>query len=147
MNPWPLLVAAAFVAAGCATDARVRDADRFALYRQHAGEPVSGFRYFGSINGWTPLGDAALAVWTRPNQAYLLTLSGGCPELDFAHAITLTHQFHTVSARFDRVIPLGHGPRVAIPCHIREIRPLDVAAIRAAQREMRTGVETAERAD
>lgn len=140
-----VLVACATLVAGCATGASLRDAERLALYRQHAGEAVSSFRYFGSISGWSPLGDSALAVWTRPRQAYLLTLSGPCSDLDFAPAITLTHQYRTVYARFDKVVPLGSG-RMTIPCHIRDIRPLDIAAIRSAQREMREGVSEAERA-
>ena len=50
---------------------------------------------------------SAVAIWTRPNEAYLLTLNGYCPDLEFATAISLTHQFRTVYARFDRVVPLG----------------------------------------
>jgi hypothetical protein len=144
MKPVFAVLAAALVLSGCATDARLRDADRLALYRQHAGEPVPSFRYSLSINGWTSLGDSALAIWTRPNQAYLLTLSGTCPDLDFATAISLTHQFRTVHARFDRVVPLG-STGMTIPCQIREIRPLDVAAIKEAQREMRADVREAPR--
>jgi hypothetical protein len=33
-------------------------------------------QFFGSLNGWTELGDSALAVWTRPSEAYLLELRG-----------------------------------------------------------------------
>lgn len=139
MKPVFAALAAAAMLAGCATDARMRNADRLALYQQHAGEPVQSFRYVTTISGWTPLGDSAVAIWTRPNQAYLLTLSGPCPELTFAHAISLTHQFRTVYARFDRVIPLG-STGITIPCQIREIRPLDIAAIKEAQREMRADV-------
>lgn len=128
--------------AGCATDSRLRDSERRALYLQHAGEPMPSFRYFGSISGWTPLGDDALAIWTRPSEAVLLTLSGPCPDLEFATAISLTSQFRTVYAKFDRVVPISPvGPAsVVIPCPIREIRPLDVKALRDAQREMRTDV-------
>ena len=139
------ILAAVLVTAGCATSPSVRDAERLALYRQHAGEPVPSFRYFGSISGWTPLGDSALAIWTRPSQAYLLTTSGPCPELPFAHAISLSHQFRTVYARFDEIVPITSNTPMTIPCHIREIRPLDVAALREAQREMRSEVREAER--
>src|SRR5688500_13475283 len=78
-----LLFAAAVLASlsACATDRAQRDADKLALYNAHAGAPVNKFRYFGSINGWTPLGDEAIAVWTRPNEAYLLDLTGPCPEI------------------------------------------------------------------
>lgn len=140
---------ATLAAAGCATDARLRDSERRALYLQHAGEPVPSFRYFGSISGWTPLGDDALALWTRPSEAVLLTLNGPCPDLEFATAISLSSQFRTVYAKFDRVVPISPtGPSsVAIPCPIREIRPLDVRALRDAQRGMRTDVREAPRDD
>jgi hypothetical protein len=130
--------------AGCATDARLRDSERRALYLQHAGAPMPSFRYFGSINGWTPLGDDMLAIWTRPSEAVLLTLEGSCPDLEWATAISLTSQFRTVYAKFDRVVPLGSNTG-AFPCPIREIRPLDVRALRDAQREMRTDVREAPR--
>jgi hypothetical protein len=137
----------AIAASGCATDRALRDEQRRALYLQHAGAPVPSFRYIGSINGWTPLGDDMLAVWTRPSEAVLLTLNGPCQELEFATAISLTSQFRTVYAKFDRVVPVSAGgiPNIVIPCPIREIRPLDVRALRDAQREMRTDVREAPR--
>lgn len=138
------VLAAALMLSGCATDARLRDAERLALYQQHAGEPVDRFRYFTSISGWTPLGDSALAVWTRPSEAWLLSLNGSCSDLQFATAISLTHQSRTVFARFDRVVPLGTTSR-SIPCPIREIRPLDVATLREAQRDLRSDVREAPR--
>lgn len=142
-----LALLATLAVAGCATDARLRDSERRALYLQHAGAPMPSFRYFGSINGWTPLGDDALAVWTRPGEAVLLTLNGPCPDLEFATGIALTSQFRTVYAKFDRVVPITPtGPTsMVIPCPIREIRPLDVEALRDAQRGMRTDVREAPR--
>ncbi|MFD0739493.1 DUF6491 family protein [Lysobacter koreensis] len=128
----------------CASDRGLRDAERLSLYRAHAGEPVASFRYTGSLNGWTPLGDSALAVWTRPRQAYLLSLNGTCTNLDFAQAITITNQFHTVYAKFDKVIVLDRSS-INIPCHIREIRPLDVAALKDAEREIRADARVSER--
>ena len=53
--------------AACASTPRLSDSQRYALYQDHAGQPVKSFRYFGNINGWTPVGDSALVVWTRPN--------------------------------------------------------------------------------
>ena len=143
-KPMLVLFIAMALGAGCATSPGMRDADRLALYEQHAGPPVPSFRYL-SISGWTPLGDSALAVWTRPSEAYLLTLSGSCPDLKFANAISLSSQFRTVHARFDRVLPIGPGPNMSIACHIQEIRPLDVRGVRQAQREIRSEVREAQR--
>ena len=88
---------------GACSTTRLSDAETLALYKAHAGEPVRDFQYFGQINGWTPLGDSALAVWTRPSQAYLLELYGPCADLDYAPAISLSNMMSRVSARFDNV--------------------------------------------
>ncbi|RYG14085.1 MAG: hypothetical protein EON92_03380 [Burkholderiales bacterium] len=132
-----LLLGLAVAMAGCSTT-RMSDAETLALYRGHAGEPVKDFKYFGQINGWTPLGNAALAVWTKPNQAYLLELYGPCPDLDFAPAMSLSNMMNQVSAGFDNVYVHGGGAAaIRIPCRIETIRPLDVKALKQAQRELR----------
>ncbi len=124
--------------AACSSMPKQTDAERLDMYRTHAGEPVKDFRYFGSLNGWTPLGDQALAVWTRPNEAYLLELTAHCMDLNFAPAIRITNMMGSVSARFDDVIVHGGGAGVGrVPCRIDQIRPLDVKGLREAQREMR----------
>ena len=134
-------LAAAVVLAGlsaCASGNRISDDDRLAIYRAHAGEPVRSFQYFGRLDGWTPLGDEALAVWTRPHDAYLLELDGSCYDLSFATAIALSSQSGMVYAKFDKVTVLGAGAgAIPIPCIIREIRPLDTKAIKAAEADKR----------
>lgn len=135
------LILAALVLAGlaaCATSGRLTSAERLALYRAHAGEEVRDFQYFGSLNGWTELGDRALAVWTRPNQAYLLELTNPCLELDYAPAISVTSMMGRVSARFDKVLVHG-GPDsgVRLPCRIQTIRPIDVKALRSQEAKLR----------
>lgn len=127
----------AVVLGGCATTGKLTSAERLELYRAHAGEPVNSFRYFGSLNGWTELGDSALAVWTRPNEAWLLNLSGPCTDLSFSPAITVTNMLGQVSARFDRVIVHGAGPMAHVPCRIESIQPLDVKALRSSEKELR----------
>jgi hypothetical protein len=112
------------------------DADKLATYRAHAGAPVRSFQYFGQINGWTSLGDSAVAVWTKPSEAWLLELSGSCPDLESAPAITVTNQFNRVSAKFDKVVPRGSSS-MEFPCQISEIRPLDVKAIKQAEKTAR----------
>ena len=136
-----LLFAALACTAGCATNPGQRDADKLALYSAHAGAPVDKFRYYGSISRWTSLGDEALAIWSRPNQAWLLDLTGPCPDLDYAHAISLTNSFGQVSARFDKVIVLNRDAH-NMPCHIAQIRPLDVQAIKQAERAERAAAQS-----
>ena len=133
-----LALSTAATLAACATGPKQTSAEKLAFYRAHASEPVKSFRYSGSINGWTPLGDKALTVWTKPSEAYLLELSGPCQDLDFAPAISITNQMNQVSAKFDDVVPRGGGTAsIIIPCRIETIRPLDVKALRASQKELR----------
>ena len=130
-------VMAAALLGGCATAGKLSSGERLDLYRAHAGEPVRDFQYFGSFNGWTELGDSALAVWTRPSQAWLLELGGPCMDLSYAPAISVTNMMGRVSARFDRVIVHGGSPGHHIPCRIESIRPLDVKALRVSEKELR----------
>ena len=134
----PLLLAGMCLAlAACATTGRLSSAERLDLYRAHAGAPQKDMQFFGTLNGWTELGDSALAVWTRPSEAYLLELTGPCQDLSFAPAIGLTSHMGRVTAAFDKVLvrdPTG-GPR--LPCFIKTIRTLDVKALRAEEKEMR----------
>src|SRR3970282_2609028 len=64
------MLALVFALAACVTNPSQREAERLALYTAHAGAPVTSFRYFGSLNGWTPLGDEAMAGVTGPHPAY-----------------------------------------------------------------------------
>jgi len=138
MRTFTLLLAMTFALGACSTGPRQSDAEKLALYRSVAGAPVDDFRYFGQINGWSPLGDSALAVWTRPSEAFLLQLSGPCPDLEYAPAITVSNFSSRVSARFDTVSPLGAGTgSIRIPCRIQTILPLDVKALKLAQSELR----------
>ena len=133
----PLALLAATLLAGCATG-NLSTAEKLALYRDHAGEPVKDFRYLGHLNGWAPIGDSALAVWTKPNEAYLLEFAGRCQDLEYATAISITQFANRVNARFDDVLPVGAGTSsIKIPCRIDTIRPLDVKALRASEKELR----------
>jgi len=123
--------------ASCATTGKLSSDERLQLYRSHAGEPVNSFKYFGSLNGWTELGDSALAVWTRPSEAWLLNLSGPCMDLSYAPAISITNMMGQVSARFDRVNVHSNNPIGHVPCRIESIQPLDVKALRVSEKELR----------
>jgi hypothetical protein len=133
-------LAGIFVLAGCATGSGSRDADKLALYRAHAGAPVPSFREYGRISGWTPLGDSAVAVWTRPGEAWLLELHGPCQGLEYTPVIALTGNTGRVYARFDKVLVRNTGT-IDIPCAIATIRPLDVKAIREAERVARANAQ------
>jgi len=129
-------LAMGLVLAGCASG-RLTSAERLDLYRAHAGPPQNSMQYFGSLNGWTELGDSALAVWTRPSEAYLLELRGPCYGLSYAIAIGLTSQMGQVSSRFDKVLVRDPNSGPSVPCFIGSIRKLDVKALRASEKELR----------
>ena len=137
--PWLLFSLGAF-GLGCASTPSLSDSEKLGLYNAHAGAPVKSFRYFGSINSWTALADDAIAVWTRPSEAWLLDLSGPCPNIEFAPSISLSSMMNTVSARFDKVTVHGAGS-MQIPCQIAQIRPLDVKALKQARREARQNAQ------
>ncbi|MEF3082866.1 DUF6491 family protein [Luteimonas sp. SMYT11W] len=139
------LCAATSVLGACASTSNMTDAEKYALNDAHAGARVDHFRYLGSINGWTPLGDAALIVWTRPSEAWLLDLSGTCQDLRSTPAIGLTSSMGRVNARFDKVLVRSRGS-ISMPCHIRQIRPLDVKAVRAAEKQNAAGVPSMDQA-
>lgn len=129
-------LAAGLLGGGCVANGSLRDADKLALYRAHAAAPVPSFRYSGRISGWTPLGDSAVAIWTRPGEAWLLDLHGPCQDLEYTPEIALTGNTGRVYARFDKVLVRNTGT-INIPCTIATIRALDVKAIRQAERVAR----------
>lgn len=135
----PMLTAACaalLALSACATGAKLSDGEKLALYRSHTGAPVDSFSFFGRINGWAPIGDSALVVWTKPNEAWLLDLSGPCQDIEYTPAIGLTSSMNRVYARFDKVLVNRPGS-MNIPCFIQQIRPLDVKAVRASEQELR----------
>jgi hypothetical protein len=109
---------------------------RLAMYRAHAGAQVPSFRYLGRFDSWESLGNDAIAIWTRPREAWLLELAGPCNGLDFTPIIGLTSQVGQVNAGFDKVL-VRDPSTINIPCIIQTIRPLDVDAIRALDKSRR----------
>jgi hypothetical protein len=133
------ILATAVALAGCASTPSLSDNDKLALYRAHAGPPVTSFHYFGRLDSWTDIGDRAVAIWTRPSEAWLLELSGRCSGLRFTPVIGLTSQTGMVSARFDKVL-VRNGAVPDFPCTIQTIRPLDTKALKQAERTARDQV-------
>jgi hypothetical protein len=124
------LILAALALAACATQSpRERDAEAYSLYHDFAGAPVGEFTYLGRYQGWRSLGRNVLAVQTSLSDAYLLTVQGPCSDLQFAQTIALTSTGNTVRRGLDSV---RTGRDI---CTITEIRPVDYAALRKAQRE------------
>jgi hypothetical protein len=126
--PLVLLISSVALSSACAST-RMNDVDRLALYSGHAGAPVKSIRYSTPI-GWEKIDDNHLLLTTRPREAWLMRVAGPC--LDWggsAPTIAISSQAGVVSAGFDRI----STPETPVSCRIEEIRPVDVAAVRAAR--------------
>ena len=117
-----LALCAAAVLAGCASGPRLN-------YSEYAGEPVKSF-YMSDFDGWSAVSKDQVVVWTGISQAYLLTIDGYCPDLQFAQAIAVTSTANTVD-KFEKVI-VGRDR-----CLIKEIRPLDVKQMKEDRKILR----------
>jgi hypothetical protein len=118
-----MALAGAVGLAGCASNRVELD------YTDYAGEPVKSF-YMSHFDGWNAISKDQLVVYSGLNKAHLLTLSGYCPDLQFAHAIAITSTGNTVD-RFEKVL-VGRDR-----CLIKEIRPLDVKQMKADRKLIR----------
>ena len=107
-----MIAAAATMLAGCAS-MRKSQLD----YHEYTGEPVKSF-YMNNLDGWASVSKDEIVVWSGLNKAYMIKVSGYCPDLQFANAIAVTSTASTVD-KFEKVI-VGRDR-----CFIKEIRPID----------------------
>jgi hypothetical protein len=122
---------AAGLLAGCATGPKLN-------YAEYAGEPVRSF-YLGNFDGWNAVSRDQLVVWSGFNKAYLLKLTGYCPDLQFAPVIAITSTGSTVD-KFEKVI-VGRDR-----CLINEIRPLDTKQMKEDRKTLREQMKKGETA-
>ena len=129
-----VLIAALILALAACSSApyKQRVSERQAAYAAAAGAPVKYFRFF-TLYSWEPLSDRQLAIYTRPNEAWLLDLGGGCPDISFVNTIGLTSNLNQVMVGFDKVLT----GRNNFPCTISQIRPVDMKSLKAAQLQQR----------
>ena len=121
---------ALLLANGCASSLpgpAERAEKRLGEVERHAGSPVEEF-HFWQMDRWEGLGPAAIAVWTNPNEAYLIQVRKPCAGLDFADSVGVTSTGRRVSQSFD-FVTFGHQR-----CRIDEIRPIDVKGLKAERR-------------
>ena len=120
--PLVATVLAAATMAGCASTLAKLNGPQLD-YSDYAGEPVKSF-YMSNFDGWNVVSKDQLVVWSGMNKAYLLKVTGYCPDLQYANAIAVTSTANTVD-RFEKVI-VGRDR-----CFINEIRPLDTKQMKA----------------
>jgi hypothetical protein len=118
------LVLALLVAAGCAAGASVGKSDQaIDKYEPYIGEPVKNFTAF-RIDSWQSVDRNRLILWTGINDAWLITVSGSCPDLMFTDRIRVTSTGNQVST-FDKVFVRRDM------CLIDKIEPINVRQMKA----------------
>jgi hypothetical protein len=109
-------------------------------YVSYAGAPLDRMTWLGHFYSWESLGDNHLVVYTTPSDAYLLTVTPPCTDLNFVQSIGLTSTAGTVYPRLDSVKVKGWR------CPIAEIRRIDYARMRADLRAEADKAKTAAQA-
>ncbi len=124
-----LLVAAALLAACSGIPLKERDAAERARFEAYAGKPIDHFTWLTHYEGWEPISNDQLVVWTDINRAYLITVFHPCTDLMFARRIGLTSTANSVYAHFDFVHAEGWR------CMIKTIQPVDYLRMQRDLRE------------
>ena len=118
------VVLASLVAAGCTAGTSVsRGEQAMDKYEPYLGEPIRSFTAF-RIDSWQSVDRDRLILWTGINNAWLITISGSCPDLMFTDRIRVTSTGSQVST-FDKVIVRGDT------CLIDKIEPINVRQMKA----------------
>ncbi|MET0329995.1 MAG: DUF6491 family protein [Dyella sp.] len=107
-------------------------AQRQAAFVEAAGAPINRFNYT-RFYAWEALGPRQMALFTRPDEAWLLSFKAPCYRLDTTTGIALTSQQQQVWINFDQVTALHGG----LPCTIIKIQPVDMRRLKAAQTAQR----------
>ena len=127
MNIVPRICALALIVVACSAQADTREVAQRHLdaYTPYLQAPVAQF-HFWRFDHWQPLGPDHVAVWTTANEAWLITVEAGCPNLEWASNIGVTSQAtHIVSRRFDYMTFDRQR------CKITQIQPIDYARMKA----------------
>jgi hypothetical protein len=80
--------------------------------------------------GWSAVSKDQVVVWSGINEAYLIKVSGYCPDLQFANAIGVTNTAGRVD-KFEKIL-VGKDK-----CLIDEIRPVDTKQMKADRKLMK----------
>jgi len=135
-----LLLVAAILAAGCSgIPRRDRDQEQLERYLQYAKPPVDHITLLGRSDNWQSVSPNQLMLWVNVNDAYLITVSPPCDNLQFANRIAITQTANTISSRFDAVL-VKHWR-----CQITEIRPVDYLQMRRDARAERARQQSSSR--
>ncbi|PJK09937.1 hypothetical protein CO608_04310 [Lysobacteraceae bacterium NML08-0793] len=117
----------------CASGApRLSEAERLDLYQAHAGAPVSSMPYRGAGTGFEIIDDEHLLLTQGASRGWLLQVAPPCLSQDRATAMLLvTSHIGQINVGLDAV---GSRSYPGMRCRITRIRPVDMKALRAAQK-------------
>ncbi len=118
------LAAMAIVSAGSvlADTAKVM-AENLARFQRYAGKPQDSVTVF-QLQGWQPLGENHIAIWTGVNDVYLIRVAKPCINLSWTNGVGIRPHMNELRTRFDSIYV--HG----MPCQIESIRKVDYLAVR-----------------
>jgi hypothetical protein len=118
------LVLASLVVAGCAGGSAIsRSEQALEKYEPYIGEQIRSFTAF-RIDSWQSVDRDRLILWTGINDAWLITISGSCPDLLFTDRIRVTSTGSQIST-FDKVIVRSDT------CLIDTIQPINIRQMKA----------------
>jgi hypothetical protein len=125
-----VLVLIAVFCTACAGSPKRAEGNRvLARYEPYIGEPINSFTAFRQ-DSWQPVSRTQLILWTDFSHAYLLTITGNCPDLMHSEGIRVTSTGSGIST-LDAVL-VRHDR-----CPIKEIRPIDLHQMRADREELK----------
>jgi hypothetical protein len=100
-----------------------------ARYTTYAGPSLSQFTWLGQFYSWEALSKDQLAVWTTPNEAYLLKVWPSCDLRFSGLGIGISSTAKTIYSGLDSVVVRSGGR--PLTCPIDSIRKIDVQRMRA----------------
>ena len=98
-------------------------------YAAYAGESVKEIKYFQLYN-WQRSTDKQVVLWTKPSEAWLLTLQHSCDALRGGRVV-IEVGGAGVPGRLQRLDDLNVGQ---MHCKVVDIQPIDLEAVKRAQK-------------
>ena len=119
-----ILVAVSILAMSACASVSAKSVD----YAQYAGAAIPEVRFQQGLYNWQRIDDRSLVVWTRPSEAYLLTLKPNCNGMRMAKAVEVSDRDGMNGRMVAGSTDLLAG---IMRCRIETIQPIDQKRIAA----------------
>ena len=130
------IAGAALAAEGSKSARELRMDERREFVTGFAGEAQSSVR-FSRFYDFEPLGTDTLLLYESLNRAYLVKIEDFCPDMPTAFKLGVDNSSSSLNVRLDAIVVRGNR------CRIIDIRPVDVKAMKAAQKAKREAAKAA----